>query len=233
MKYLVYFENQFCLLGKEYFGEVGGKIIGYHHPAGAKLFKTKKEAKEFASLFDLQTKIEEAEPHFEAFRSCDYVYREITKLNPSLDRKYNNEKPDEVLKWWMEYKKAPEKATSYKSYETWPKLYSIFTYLWDLQSYYNREYTELYHTVQVRFPKNGDVKDFIKELDKVLDFVTYTAEGYKVFPIFDHTLSEYGTSYLHYKSPHDCKIVKGSWTVIPGTITHLFTNHLVRDYYYE
>ena len=233
MKYLVFFENQFCLLGKEYFGEFDGKIIGYHNPSFAKLFDSKESAKKFASLFHLDTKIEEAEPHLEAFKACDYIYRQIVKLDPRLNRKYKEENRDEVLNWWMEYKKAPENSISYDSYKTWPKLYSLFTYLWDVQSYNDRDYKNSYHTVQVRFPKDGVVTDFIKELSKVLDFVTYEKEGYKILPIFDHTLSEFGTAYLYYKSTQDCKIVRGSWTVIPGTITHLFNNHLIKDYYYE
>jgi hypothetical protein len=232
-KYLVYMKNDFCLTGKEYFGDSEGKIIGYHNPRLATLFSTKKEALRFCTTFDMDgVKIDLKERHFKSFDDCKYVFREIPKVNYTHSKKYTVETPKEVLEWWMQYKNLPERSVKYDDYKTWPKLYSLFTYLFDLATYNSRDYKEKYETCQIKVPKSGNIKDFRAELNLVLDFCTFFNEGYKVFPIFDHELSQYESRYFLYKSDDDCQITNGSYTKFEGTFEEVF-NKIRNEYYYS
>lgn len=236
MKYLVFFKNSYCLTGHEYFSLKEGKILGSHSPHNADTFKTQKEAKEFASLFDLETEIGLVEDHIEIFKKCDYVYREFPALDDHVNVRYNpNQTKEEVIEWWKNYKLLPEKSVSFECYRTWPKLYTVTDYLWDLNSYYNRDYTELYHTCQIKSPKNGNFNDFKKEFELIKDFVTYEKDGYKIFPIFDHELSECETRHLYYKSDEDCEILGGYSGKVPlfkGDLQKCF-NKIRDNFWYE
>jgi hypothetical protein len=232
-KYLVYMKNDFCLTGKEYFGDSEGKIIGYHNPRLATLFSTKKEALRFCSTFDMDgIKIDLKEKHFNSFDNCKYVYREIPKVNYTHSKKYTTETPNEVLEWWMNYKNLPERSVKYDDYKTWPKLYSLFTYLWDLSTYNSRDYKEQYMTCQIKVPKNSTLESFKKEFNLVLDYCSFFQDGYKTFPIFDHELSEYESRYFLYKDDGDCKITNGNYDRFSGTLEECF-NKIKQEYWYE
>ena len=231
--YIVFAENSYCMLNNEYFGKGDNCVIGYHDPRKATHFTTRKEAVEFSQTFKRECKIEDVENHLKKFDEFNGVYRTLPLLNNKVNIKYDGEKhkPADVLKWWMKYKKLPENSVTSEVYGTWPKLYSTFTHLWDCVSYYNSKYTELYHTVQFRVPRESKFVGFKKELSKVLDFITYTKDDYKILPIFDHELSEYETRYLYYKSDTDCKII-GRHEIFKGTLEKCFET-IQRSYYYD
>lgn len=232
MRFILYQENQFCLLGKEYFREFDGKIFGTHNPYDAKSFTSKKKALEFGSRFESgKQEVGEYAEHTKLFDDCKYIYREIPLLDKKYDIPYTDQKPVEVLNWWMEIKKGSDKAVSQKNYSTWPSLYSIFKNLWEIRSYYDKGNTIL-HTATIFVTKDSEFKNFKKELYLVLDFSTYTKEGYKAFPIFDNDLSEFGTRYLLYKSDRDCIILTDRFGYDKRKLTLEESFKYIKDNYY-
>ena len=208
--YLVYVDNDFCVIGREYFIQGENKVLTTHNPNLATQFKTQKEAKSFSSTFTLHSlkkKIATVAGELKRFEDCDWIYREIPLLNRDIDRPYGNEGPDQVLDFWLKHQQLPEGSISYENYATWPDLYSVFKYLWTTQGYHDmKDYSKTYHTVQIRVPKDGNYEDFKKEIEKILDHITYTEDGYKILPIIDHELSTYESRSLYYKSEDDCMI---------------------------
>jgi len=223
-KYITCMKNDFTLLGYEYFAKGNGEIIGTHNPHKAEPFKTKKEAEEFLKLFAMDdAKVDEAEKHFKKFEKCDYVYRKIPMLNPEVDIPYNFHTPDEIIEWWKRVKVLPDKSVSFENYKTWPNLYSVTNHLWDIVSYYSRDYKELYYSCTIFTKKEGTFESFILDFKKIVDFCTFVDKnGYKVFQIFDKDLSENGTRYFLYKTDDDCKIEESRWTVHEGGIKKCF-----------
>ena len=231
MTYLVYLENDFTLLKNEYFGYGDNVVVGYHDPHKAALFKTKKEAKAFASTFSLDTKIGKADEHFKLFENTDYVYRQIPLIDKKLNKKYNDEKADEVIKWWINYRNAHDFQVTYDVFETWPKLYSMCKHLWDVESYHNRDYSEKYHTFKIKTDRGGSFDEFKKEIDKVIDDVTFLQDGYKKLSIIDHELSQYECRYFLYKDENDCTIASTYYTYKKGTMKECF-DYMKNHYYY-
>lgn len=234
--YLVYVDNDFCVTGREYFIQKEGSVISTHNPNLATHFQTQKEAKSFAATFTLHSlkkKVVKVSGELTRFKNCDWIYRrEIPLLDKDLDRAYDDEGPEEVLKFWLEYQKLPEGSISYENYSTWPDLFSCFKYLWTTQGYHDiKDYSKTYHTVQIRVPKDGVYEDFKEEIGKVLDHVTYTEDGYKILPIIDHELSQYESRSLYYKSEKDC-MIGGRFPDGELTLKECF-EIMKRMYYYE
>jgi hypothetical protein len=234
--YIVYAKNQFTLLGKEYFGTDEKIIIGFHDPRKASHFDSIEDAKEFCKLFDYEDrKIEPVTKHIKAFEKCNYVYRKIAMLDKSMDIKYDGKKHDAiaVLDWRIKHAKASEKAVSFENYRTWPDLYSVFTYLHSLTKYNSRDYKSLFYSVQLKTPKNGNYKEFYKELRLVLDYCTFIDEdGRKIFDIFDHELCEYERRSLRFGGDQNCTINNGRCDMFEGTLEECF-NLMKREYWYE
>ena len=232
-KYLVFMENNFCLIGKEYFGDSEGIIIGYHNPRLATLFNTKEEAQNFCKTFDLEdVKIDRKEKHYKSFDKCNYVYRQINKIDNTHSRNFNSETPEEILEWWKKTKSLPEKSVKFEHYRTWPHLFSVFDHLWDLVSYNSRDYKEQYQTCQIKVLIDSSLESFKKELDLVLVYCTFFQDGYKVFPIIDHELSEYESRYFLYKDDSDCKITNGNYDKFSGTLEQCL-NKMKQQYWYR
>jgi hypothetical protein len=222
--------NSFTLTKNEYFGKGDKCVIGYHDPRKATLFATEEEAREFASTFNMETRIGEAETHFKLFEKVDYVYRRLTVIDPVLNRKYNNEDANEVIKWWIEYSNSPEGSVSTEIYLTWPNLYSMCKHLWS--SYTITELEEKCNSFQIYTSTDGKFEEFKTELMKVMDHVTFTEDGYKKFAIFDHELSEYETRYFLYKNDNDCKIRSRYSDRCQGTMEKCF-DLMKREYFYN
>lgn len=123
------------------------------------------------------------------------VRRTLACINTSMSRPYNDEPLDEVIDWWV-YATENEDEIKYEHYETWPELHQVSKHLFSVEEYYNfGNYSKRDMTFQIYTNKKGKFKQFEFELGKVLDKVTYKDEdGYLIFPIFDHYLSEGGNS---------------------------------------
>lgn len=231
-KYLVYYDNSFTLLGKEYFTMGEKNITTYHDPRKATLFETKKEAEAFKNTFYMEAKIDLAEEHFKLFVSASFVYRTLPYYNKELNRKYNGEDKTEVIKWWMAMRREPDFTVSQVNYGSWPNLYSVCDHLWSASSYYGPEgSSQMLYTFEIYTQQKGTFKNFQEELSLVLHSVTYEENGYRKLPIFDHELSEFEKRYLYYKNDKDCKI--GSrYTMTKGTLEECF-NVMRQSYYYN
>lgn len=236
MKYLVAMKNDFCLIEFEYFAQdkKANKIIGSHDPNRATHFSSKKEAEEFAKLFDLPTVVEPITKHLEKFSKCTYKYREIPMLDNLLNRPYKNEDAKTVLEWRLKHLHSPEKAVSYKNYATWPNLYQKFYHLWDFQIWNSRDYKQKFFTTQIYVNTDSKFEQFKSEFDLIKDECTFlNKEGYKMFPIFDKDLSEYGTRYFCYKSDDDCFIQVSEYSKpVSQNLEHSF-EEMRRHYYYN
>lgn len=232
-KYLVFAENQFCMLKNEYFGLGDNCVIGYHDPRKCTHFSTKKEAKEFAVTFNRETKIEEVEKHLKAFDKFNGVYRTLPLIDRGINVKYDPKKdtPDKILQWWMRYQLLPEGSVSSEIYRSWPYPYSVFKHLWSFVKYHSKDYKEFYFSVQIRTSRDGVFKEFKKEIYKILDTITYTEGEYKILQIFDHELSEYECRFFLYKSDRDCKIKGDRRDLFKGTMEQCF-EEMRKNYYY-
>lgn len=199
--YIVYLDNQFCVLGKEYLRKNKNTIVGYHHPGMADVFKTKKDTQELIKYINRDSqdiKITSLNDELEKFDKTDWKYRELPALDLSI-KKFNNNTDDEVFDFWINYRKDDGKV-SYEIYKSWPDLRSIYDHIWEFNKYIQGEYSFTIYT-----SKNGVFHNFKKELHKALPYVTLMSEdGYKRFKIFEHSLSESAVYYFNYKSDTDC-----------------------------
>ena len=223
-------------MGFEYFskGEDGNSVMSYHNPRLAEIFKTKKDASEFASTFKMETQIEPAQKHFDLFDKCEYFYRKLPLLNHTLNVPYKGtETKEEILQWWKAYSKGEEDTVSYKAYRTWPHPYSFCEHLWDVQKYHTKDRKDYVHSFSIYTSNNGDFEKFKEELGLVIDFVDLkNDEGYKMLRIFDYELSEYETRSLLYKSESDCKVDGNYREHISGDLKKCF-EYIRSNFYYN
>lgn len=235
-KYIVYYPNDYTLLGREYFNFEKGKIIGYHNPRLALHFDTEKEAGEFQKKINLGTKITTDEVEYKRFDKTSYKYRTLEPINDTYNIQYDKNKQSkyDVLKWWLTVQRLPESTISHKVYSSYPSLYSLFSYLWQKQTYNTLDYKSFYYTVEIKTSKSGIYEEFVKEFDLVKDEVTYLDDDkYKIFPIFEHNLHEGGVSYtLRYKTLQDCIISSGRSELTKGSLKECF-EYMKRDLWYE
>ena len=169
----------------------------------------------------------------EALDKFNGVYRTLPLIKPEVNRKYDPKKdtPDTILDWWMQYKLLPEGSVTSETYASWPSPYSAFKHLWSFVGYHSKNYKEIYRSMQIRTAKDGSFKDFKHELNKVLDYINYTENEYKILPIFDHELSEYECRFFLYRNDQDCKIKGDRRDLFKGTMEQCF-GEMRRNYYY-
>ena len=219
------------------------KFEELYSPKFATQFETREKAQEFidtyssvaeySKIVDVATAIEEYDKWVESgtvrgTRKC---------INTTVSRPYNGESLDEVIDWWI-YQKHNDREIKYEHYKTWPELYSISKHLFGVNVYHNsNDYSETYITFQIRTSKDGEFSVFESELSKVMNSVTYKDdEGYLIFPIFDHYLSEHGNScsLLIHPKTKKVKIGRGRYSNSDefATLEEAF-NYMKRDRYYE
>ena len=118
---------------------------------------------------------------------------------------------------------------------TWPQLYSISKHLWDVEGYHSDDYKEIYTTFSVYTRKDGNFEDFQRELNMVMDKVTYKDDdGFLVMSIFDHFLSEHGNSVSLLIHPKTKQVkVSGRWHKEDFTSLEEAFNYMRRERYYE
>jgi hypothetical protein len=219
------------------------KFEEVYSPKFATQFETEKEAQkfidtyssvaEYSKIVDAATAIEEYDKWVESgtvrgTRKC---------INTTVSRPYNGESLDEVIDWWI-YQKHNDREIRYEHYKTWPNLYSITKHLFELQAYHNNnDYSEIFITFQISTPRDGKFTEFESELGKVMNRVTYKDDdGYLIFPIFDHYLSEHGNSVSLLIHPETTKVKIGRGRYSGGdefsTLEEAF-NYMKKERYYE
>lgn len=171
-----------------------------YNPEFASQFKTEKDAAEWVNTYSPMqkysevVKLEDALQRYKKFVSGGTVRRTLACINTSMSRPYAGEPLKEVIDWW-EYQRKHDGEIKFEHYQTWPKLYQLSKHLWDVSGYHSRDYSELYITFEIFTSRQGNFKEFSEELNMVMDKVTYKDEdGYLIFPVFDHFLSEHGNS---------------------------------------
>lgn len=181
------------LVDQETFQEV-------YNPRFASQFKTEEDAASWVSIFSPMqnysevVKLENALQRYKKFISGETVRRTLACVNTSMSRPYAGESLREAIEWW-EYQKKHDREIKFEHYQTWPKLYQLSKHLWDVCSYHGRDYSESFITFQIFTNRQGNFKEFAEELNMVMEKVTYKDEdGYLIFPVFDHFLSEHGNN---------------------------------------
>jgi hypothetical protein len=211
-----------------------------YDPKQATQFKTKKEAQkwiDFASQMKTNSKVVEYRESVQQFldwANNGMVRRTLNCINRTMSRPYNNEPLEEVIDWWI-YSRANDGEIDYDDYKTWPNLYSISKHLWDVNGYHSKDYKKLYISFDIYSKQSGQFEDFKKELNIVLDKITFKdEEGYLILPIFDHYLSERGDSVSLLIHPETKKVkIGGRWHKEEFPSLEDAFNYIKKERWYE
>lgn len=212
-----------------------------YNPSFATQFNTQKKAKEwvntYSSMADYSKIVESADAiaEYAKWFKSGTVRRTLSCINLSKSKPYNGEPLDEVIDWWI-YQKHNDDEIKYEHYKTWPKLYSMSKHLWDVNGYHNRDYSEIYIGFEIYTKSNGKFEDFESEINQVIDKVTYKDdEGFLIFPVFDHYLSEHGNSVslLIHPETKQVKIASGRWRQDDYVSLEDAFNYLKKERYYD
>ena len=211
-----------------------------YDPKQATQFKTKKEAQkwiDFASQMKTNSKVVEYRESVQQFldwANNGMVRRTLNCINRTMSRPYNNEPLEEVIDWWI-YSRANDGEIDYDDYKTWPELYSITKHLWDVNGYHSKDYKKLYISFDIYSKQIGQFEDFEKELNMVLDKITFKdEEGYLILPIFDHYLSEHGNSVSLLIHPETKKVkIGGRWRDDEFNSLEDAFNYIKKERWYE
>lgn len=233
-KYVVYMKNDNCVTNKEFFKDCGVQVEGHHDPEKATAFKTKKEANEFKKqLYFDKLKTMLLSEAIKEYGKSPSLYRSFPKLDKSINVPYDSSMSlEDIIDFYRKYSQAGSFKTSYEVFASYPKLYSITKYLWDVESYTSKDYKKKYTTFCVKTERVGEYKEFLKEFNLVVDKCDFTKDGYKIFPIIDYELNEYESRKLFYKDENDCKIVGSYSEIASGTLKEMF-NLMKSSFYYE
>lgn len=169
-----------------------------YNPSFATPFTSKKEAENWVKTYSSMEEyscIVEREPEIRKFTTWSHngmPRRVLSCTNLSYSRPYNNESLDEVIDWWI-WQTSHDDEIKYEHYKTWPELYSLSPHLMKVQGFLEDE--KILITFEIYTSKKGKFEEFEKEINRVINKVTLKDEnGYAVFPVFDHYLSEGGNS---------------------------------------
>ena len=211
-----------------------------YNPKIATQFKTKKEAQQWIDVYSSMKShskvvdFEKSVQKYEEWVNGDTIRRTIACINRTMSRKYNNESLEDIIDWWI-YQTQNGYKIDYEDYKTWPQLYSISKHLWEVEGYHSGDYKEIYITFRVYARKDGNFEDFQRELNMVMDKVTYKDDdGFLVMSIFDHFLSEHGNSVSLLIHPKTKQVkVGGRWHKEDFASLEEAFNYMRRERYYE
>jgi hypothetical protein len=213
-----------------------------YDPTFATQFNTKNKAQKwidtYSSMAEHSQVVETADAiqEYGKWVKSGSIRRTLACVNTSMSRPYNDEPLDEVIDWWI-YAKNNNREIKYEHYQTWPDLYGISKHLWSVNRYSNRDYTEYYISFEIYTRRDGKFEDFESELNKVIDKVTFKDdEGYLIFSILDHYLSEHGNSVsllIHPESKH--VKISGRYSYDNNEFSSLEDafNYMKKERYYE
>ncbi len=211
-----------------------------YSPEFATQFKTKKKAQEWidvSSSMKSHSKVVDFDKSVQKYKEWvegGTVRRTLACINRTMSRKYNNEPLEEVIDWWV-YAKTNDDEIDYADYETWPKIYSLSKHLWEVSIYCSRDHEDYLITFEIYTRQDGNFDVFQRELNLVLDKVTYKDEdGFLILPIFDHYLSEGGNSVslLIHPETNQVKIERGRHNIVFASLEDAF-DYMKSERYYE
>lgn len=211
-----------------------------YNPKIATQFKTKKEAQQWIDVYSSMKShskvvdFEKSVQKYEEWVNGDTIRRTIACINRTMSRKYNNESLEDIIDWWI-YQTQNGYKIDYEDYKTWPQLYSISKHLWEVEGYHSGDYKEIYITFSVYTRKDGNFEDFQRELNMVMDKVTYKDDdGFLIMSIFDHFLCEHGNSVSLLIHPETQQVkVGGRWRKEDFPSLEEAFNYMKRERYYE
>lgn len=213
-----------------------------YNPKIATQFKTKKEAQQWIDMWSSMKShskvvdFDESVKKYDEWINSGTVRRTLSCINRTMSRQYNNETLEEVIDWWI-YQKHNDDEIDYEDYKTWPHLHSISKHLWDVDAYNSSDYKDLYISFSIYTNRNGNFQEFENDLNKVIDKVTYkNDDGYLVFSIFDHYLSEHGNSVYLLIHPETKQVrIDGrySWDNTEFSSLEEAFNYMKKERYYE
>lgn len=225
-----------------YFVKVGtdATFDEIYNPKFATQFKTKNEAQQWIDVnskysdVSVVVNFEESVQQYEEWFNGETVRRTLPCINRTMSRQYNNEPLEEVIDWWI-YATINDDEIDYEDYRTWPKLYSVSKHLWVLNGYRSYDYENLYITFEIYTRQDGNFDEFQRELNLILDKVTYKDDdGYLILPITDHYLSEGGNSVSLLIHPETQKVkIEGRWEGDEFSSLEEAFNYMKKECYYE
>jgi len=227
-----------------YFVRVGSSTTfdEIYNPKLATQFKTKKEAQQWIDVWSSMKSnskvvdFDESVQKYDEWIHSGKVRRTLSCINHTMSRQYNNETLEEVIDWWI-YQKHNDDEIDYEDYKTWPHLHNISKHLWNVDAYNSSDYKDLYISFSIYTGKDGNFQEFENDLNKVINKVTYkNDDGYLVFSIFDHYLSEHGNSVYLLIHPETKQVkIDGrySWDENEFSSLEEAFNYIKRERYYE
>lgn len=171
-------------------------VIG---PDNASTFKTKKEAirarkSNESSELSVTIRYGQAKKEYDDWIANGSILQTRESLDKVNSRKYNNESPEKVLDWRL-YHAENEHKISYDDYKTWPHLYDVFSHLWSVNRYIPHNDNDPYElTIQISTRRDSSFDKFEKEVNLAYNHITMCHDGFKIYDILDHYLSEGGRS---------------------------------------
>lgn len=207
MAFIAYLENSFLAIGKEYLRVDKNTIAGCHTPYSATVFESKNEAEsifnERFSRYEDITLTSDVNAHlaeFDSWLESGGVYRELPMLHP-LNRPYNGEDKDGVLKWNFDVTNLKEGEIRSKEANTWPELSTLFKCIYQTLSFNcMKDSNATKISVEMYVKKDTDFSTFKEELLKVIPFISHIDdEGFLVIRVFEHTLCQFGSIYAYVK----------------------------------
>lgn len=218
----------------------GATFDEVYNPEFATQFKSKKKAQEWidvSSSMKSHSKVVDFDESLQKYKEWvegGTVRRTLACINRTMSRKYNNEPLEEVIDWWV-YAKTNDDEIDYEDYETWPKIYSLSKHLWEVSIYCSRDHEDYLITFEIYTRQDGNFEDFQRELNLILDKVTYKDEdGFLILPIFDHYLSEGGNSVSLLIHPDTKQVrIEGRWDNKEFDSLGDAFNYMKRERYYE
>lgn len=216
------------------------KFDEVYNPKIATQFKTKKEAQQWIDVYSSMKShskvvdFEKSVQKYEEWVNGGTVRRTLACINRTMSRKYNNESLEDIIDWWI-YQRNNDDEIDFDDYKTWPQLHTIAKHLWDVEGYHSKDYKEIYITFEIYTPEDGNFEDFQRELNMVMDKVTYKDDdGFLIMPIFDHFLSEHGNSVSLLIHPETKQVkVGGRWRKEDFPSLKEAFNYMRRERYYE
>jgi hypothetical protein len=215
-----------------------------YNPHKATLFKSKALAQQWMkdhttfTQYAQYVNAKEAIAAYDEWISNGGVRRVIEYVDNKFSRKYDPKKDTaiDVLNWRYDQSKRNEATIRYEDYRTWPQLHSLFSHIFNTETYRVNEGDSPYQTTfQIYTSKNGDLKKFKEELKLILPKAEIiTEDGYAQFQIFDYECSEFDTYHFLYKNAKDCKIVASRYrtqVMAEGDVKYVF-EYMKRERYY-
>jgi len=239
MKVVGYIKNDFCVLNKEYLKFKGNKVVTSQNPLDATVFNSADAARVMFSKIkkglDGECKTQSFSRAKLNWKNVSFNYRELPYVDFRIRDYDKSMTREEVLDFWFKYyTEYKDQSLAFNPFDSYPDLWQLYDHLHDVNEYHKQDDNSVkYVTYNIKSSKNSSFETFVNELSNVLDRCTLMSEdGYKVFPIFDHELSQYESRSLHYKGPKDCKIIGSYYTKFEGTLEECF-NEIKKEYYYE